>query len=243
MQVRAFVFDLWGTLVPSPTGRRDDVVCAMAADLGVETSAYAAAFRDSHAERFTGASGSLEHTVEALAARCGGTPSVVAVARAARRRLDLTRSLLAAGDESLAVLDELRERGFRLGLVTDSSVETPTLWSKTPLAARFDAVAFSCLLGVRKPDPAIFLAGLERLGVPARECAYVGDGGGGELSAAQALGMRAVRLATVHDDPSSRYDDDVAFVGPRVAGLRDLLGLPWASAPFVFEVDEFDEAD
>jgi putative hydrolase of the HAD superfamily len=231
MQVRAFVFDLWGTLVPSPVSRRDDAVRAMAADLGVDASAYAAAFRDSHAERFTGVGGSLEDTIAALAARCGGTPSAVAVARAARRRLELTRSLLAAGDESLAVLDELRARGFRLGLVTDSSIETPTLWYQTPLAARFDAVAFSCLLGVRKPDPAIFLACLERLGAPPGDCVYVGDGGGGELSAAQTLDMHAVRLVAAHDDPSSRYDDDVAFVGPRVAGLRDLLALPWASGP------------
>ena len=231
MPVRAFVFDLWGTLVPSPVARRDGVVRAMAADLGVEASAYAAAFRDSYAERFTGAGGSLEHTVETLAVRCGAAPSAVAVARAARRRLELTRSLLAAGDDSLAVLDELRERGFRLGLVTDSSIETPTLWSQTPLASRFDAVAFSCVLGVRKPDPAIFLACLERLGTPPGDCVYVGDGGGGELSAAQALGMHAVRLAVAHDDPASRYDDDVAFVGPRVAGLRDLLALPWTNGP------------
>ena len=172
--IRAVVFDLWGTLVLLPRGRRDAVIPAMAADLGVEASAFAAAFRESYVERFTGATGSIEDTVDELAVRCGGSPSRAAVARAAARRLELIRSSLVAGDEALSVLDELRARGFRLGLVTDCSVETPTLWLQSTLAARFDAVAFSCVLGVRKPDPAVFLACLESLGVLPDACAYVG---------------------------------------------------------------------
>ena len=125
----------------------------MAADLGVEASAFAAAFRESYVERFTGATGSIEDTVDELAVRCGGSPSRAAVARAAARRLELIRSSLVAGDEALSVLDELRARGFRLGLVTDCSVETPTLWLQSTLAARFDAVAFSSSSGRTQARP------------------------------------------------------------------------------------------
>jgi len=228
--VRAVLFDLWGTLVASPAELRDACVRAMAADLGVDPFCYADAFCDSHGERFTGATGSLHDTVLSMAERCGGAPDRTAVARAAKRRIDLTRSLLTPSDETLAVLDELRTRGFLLALVTDSSIETPTLWRETPLAPRLDQAAFSCLLGVRKPDPELFLHACEGLGVTPRECAYVGDGGGHELTAATALGMLAVRLRPRDAAASDRYDDDSAFAGAEVAALSELLSLPWATA-------------
>jgi len=226
--VRAAVFDLWGTLVPSPVARRDGVCRAMGADLDVDPDAYAAAYRSSYSERFTGTLGSLDETVLELARRCGGDPDGTAVARAARRRVELTREMLVASAETLAVLDELALRGFCLGLVTDSSAETPRLWAETPLASRFGAMTFSCLLGKRKPDPAIFLATLECLGVRPNEAVYVGDGGGGELTAAERLGMLAIRLQT---GPEERYDDDSGFLGTEVASLQELLVQPWAVSP------------
>ena len=65
----------------------------------------------------------------------------------------MTRELLVADDQTLTVLDALREAGFRLGLVSDSSIETPTAWPGCPLASRIEVTAFSCLLDVRKPHP------------------------------------------------------------------------------------------
>jgi putative hydrolase of the HAD superfamily len=225
----AVLFDLWGTLVASPADRRETCFREMAADLGVDPGRYAEAFRESHGERFTGATGSPRDTVLTMTERCGRTPADAAVARAAQRRIDLTRSLLTPGDEALFVLDELRARGFALGLVTDSSIEAPGLWRSTPFAARVDQAVFSCVVGVRKPDPALFLHACEALRVTPRECAYVGDGGGGELTAAAALGMRAVRLRAPGVASSDRNDDDTAFAGPDVRGLTEILSLPWAT--------------
>jgi putative hydrolase of the HAD superfamily len=224
---RAILFDLWGTLVPGiPPSVRDAVSVAMAADLGVDPDAFAAAYRESYRDRFTGATGTLEQTVAGLARRCGGEPSAAAVARAAGRRLDLTRRLLRSDDETLAVLDALLARGVALALVSDSSAETPALWPGSPLSARVPVTAFSCLLGVRKPDPAIYRHALGRLGLEPGACLYVGDGGGGELTGAAALGLQVVRLRPPGGDPSDRYDDDDSFGGPEVAALADLLMLP-----------------
>jgi putative hydrolase of the HAD superfamily len=228
---RAILFDLWGTLVPPiPPSVRDDVSRGMATDLGVDPEAFVAAYRESYQERFTGETGSLEVTIRLLAKRCGGSPSATAVAAAADRRLDLIRLLLASDAVSLATLDEVHGRGFRLGLVSDSSVETPMLWSSSPLATRMDAVAFSCLVGLRKPDPRLFLRVAGELACAAADCAYIGDGDGHELTASTALGMRAVRLLTAGDLQSDRYDDDSEFAGASVASLNALLGLPWARA-------------
>jgi putative hydrolase of the HAD superfamily len=222
----AVVFDLWGTLVPGiPPSVRDAVSREMAADLGVDPAAFAAAYRDSYRERFLGTTGTLEETVTLLAGRCGGSPATPAVRRAAARRLELTRRLLTSDAATLSVLDELLARGFLLALVSDSSVETSELWPGSPLAGRIAVTAFSCVVGARKPDPELYLHAVRRLGVPAQECAYVGDGGGGELTGAASLGMRAIRLNT-GDDPTDRYDDDAAFAGAQIHTLGELLALP-----------------
>ncbi len=223
----AVVFDLWGTLVPGmPPSVRDAVSHEMAADLGVDPVAFAAAYGDSYRERFLGATGTLEETVTLLAGRCGASPAAPAARRAAARRLDLVRRLLEPDAAALSVLDELVARGLRLALVSDSSVETPEVWPDSPLARRIPVTAFSCVVGARKPDPALYLHAVRQLGVPAQQCVYVGDGGGGELTGAATLGMRAIRLSTGGARPTDRYDDDAAFAGDEIASLDELLALP-----------------
>ena len=46
-----------------------------------------------------------------------------------------------------------------------------------------------------KPAPAIFRQCAQMLDVKPEDCLYVGDGGSQELTAARALGMRAVQAA------------------------------------------------
>jgi putative hydrolase of the HAD superfamily len=221
----AIIFDLWGTLIAPGVDRRDAVSRLMARDLGVDAAAFVAVVPASHAVRFVGATGSLVETLRTLARRCGGDPTDDRLARAAARRLAMTRELLVADDETLAVLDELRGRGLVLGLVTDSSIETPTAWPDSPLAARFGATAFSCLEGVRKPRPEIYLACTRRLGVEPRDCLYVGDGDSRELTGAASLGMTAVRFSGFSGSDGVHYDGDADFNGPEIARLRDLVDL------------------
>lgn len=224
MPAAIVLFDLWGTLVSGIAREvRDAVSRDMAADLAVDAEAFAAASRDSHAERFIGATGTLAETVQALAARCGGSPSAAAVARAAERRLVLTRRLLRADAATLSVVDALRAAGSRLAVVSDSSAETPLLWSQSPLGKRIPVTAFSCVVGVRKPDPAIYLHAVDALQVLPEDCLFVGDGDGHELSGAAALGMRVVRLRSPGDRPADRYDDDHDFDGPEIHTLAGLL--------------------
>ena len=66
--------------------------------------------------------------------------------------------------DALAILQALRQAGFLTGLVSDCTIETPTQWPNSSLARLLQATAFSCLLGVRKPDPAIYLHAVAQLG-------------------------------------------------------------------------------
>jgi len=227
------LFDLFGTLVsfgPKVSLERDAVSREMGRDLGVDPTAFAAAIHDSFDARVRGLMGSLEETVRVLAEALGGAPDRQSVARAVERRLALTRAQLAVDGETLEVLDRLRMAGLRVALVSDCSIEAPTVLATTALGARFDALAFSCTLGVRKPDPAIYLQALLQLGLAPAECVFVGDGGSCELSGATALGMHAIRLRRSGDDPTTRYDDDTEFCGAEVGSLIELLEEPRVAA-------------
>jgi HAD superfamily hydrolase (TIGR01509 family) len=83
------------------------------------------------------------------------------------------------------------------------------------LAELFDVVIDSHLVGLSKPDPAIFRHALERLGVEPLEAVFVGDSYAHDALAARAAGMRAVLL-----DPLDLHPEAVC---PRIRSLGDLL--------------------
>src|SRR5258708_741174 len=101
--------------------------------------------------------------------------------------------------------------------------ELPAAWPGLPVAELFDAAAFSCEIGARKPDPIVFKTIAGRLGVVPEDCLYVGDGGGHELTGSSAVGMTAVMLRAPDwhlNDAHAREDD---WPGESVASFTELL--------------------
>lgn len=75
------------------------------------------------------------------------------------------------------VVRELFQRGYRLGIISNtvSSEETPNLVKKFGIDQYFEITILSCNFGKRKPDPSIFHAATDWMGVAPSNCAYVGD--------------------------------------------------------------------
>ncbi|MBM3315776.1 HAD family hydrolase [candidate division WOR-3 bacterium] len=96
--------------------------------------------------------------------------------------------------ETLAGLARLRRLGLRLGLVSNCGRDEVESWPDSPLAPLFDATVFSCDVGLRKPDPAIYLLAAARLRAESARCLFIGDGGSDELAGARAAGMTPVLL-------------------------------------------------
>jgi putative hydrolase of the HAD superfamily len=93
-------------------------------------------------------------------------------------------------------LARLRRAGLRLGVVSNSDGRVEEALTAAGLRSYFDIVVDSALVGVEKPDPAIFRAALEALNVAAEEALYVGDLYEVDVLGANAAGMAAVLLAT-----------------------------------------------
>ena len=90
------------------------------------------------------------------------------------------------------VLDELRARGHRLGVVTAKRRATVELaFARIPIEHLFETVVGGDETAEHKPHPAPLLLALERLGARAGEAAYVGDSPF-DMEAAKAAGLFAI---------------------------------------------------
>ncbi len=76
---------------------------------------------------------------------------------------------------SVETLDALRRRGYRIAVVSNADGRVRGLLEAAGLAPHLEFVVDSAEVGVEKPDPRIFHAATERLGLPPAACAYVGD--------------------------------------------------------------------
>jgi len=132
--------------------------------------------------------------------------------------------------DTLGVLRTLRDRGLRLGLVSNLTL-LPHLMradlERLGILELLDATTFSSEVGTRKPDPAIFADALTKLDVEAAATVFVGDRLLDDIGGAQSAGMRAVltqqfRREEPADDP--RPDaviaslDELPYVLDRLGG-------------------------
>jgi len=97
--------------------------------------------------------------------------------------------------ETVAVLEALRERGFRLGVVSNGTAGIARCLEIAGITERVDFVLVSALVGWEKPAREIFLKGLEAVGLEADEVVFVGDDYEADVRGARAVGMEAVLIA------------------------------------------------
>lgn len=222
--VQAVVFDFFGTLTPPrPDALRAAEKHSSADILAIDRERWIAELDAVWEQRIRGELGDVRSVFRHVARRLGQEPSERLLAAAVKARLDDYVGAAALRPGALRALTELKAAGFALALVTDTSPELPEVWGRLAVAPLFDATVFSCVEGTRKPDPAMFLAACDRLGLEPNSCLYVGDGGSNELAGASAVGMRAVMFKPEDWDLHPGGDRPAFWSGPTVAALPELL--------------------
>lgn len=100
-------------------------------------------------------------------------------------------------DDTPATLARLKERGYRLGVVSNRHYGGRPFYDDLQCMGLLDYIqyehmAISADLGVRKPHPAIFLHALRVLQASPQEAAMVGDSLRADIAGAKSLGLLAV---------------------------------------------------
>jgi putative hydrolase of the HAD superfamily len=135
------------------------------------------------------------------------------------------------GSTTHALLEALRNRGLRLGIVSNAFDPAWLLHrdlADTGVAERIDFAVFSSEVGKRKPHAAIFERALEALGVEAGETVFVGDRLYEDVRGAGELGMVTVQALWFRADehPDGREPDFQAFTQMDVLNVVERLNSP-----------------
>ena len=96
------------------------------------------------------------------------------------------------GEESRSVLETLRERGHRMVLVTNFYGNIQAVLRSYALDGFFDTIVESAVVGVRKPDAAIWRLGVEAAQRTPEGCIAIGDSFDKDILPARAAGCRTV---------------------------------------------------
>jgi putative hydrolase of the HAD superfamily len=225
--LRAVCFDLFNTLVN--VGTVPTHVGGTTAELlGVEASAWnQACFSDDHE-----ICRPTEHVdvIRALAHSLDPDIPLACIEDAARQRQARFDYALTTqvSREVVNTLQKLRDQGYQTALISNASTAEVQAWPDSPLQSLFDVSVFSCHVGMKKPDPAIYHYTADQLGVATQHCAFVGDGGSDEHHGAHASGMTPLWLTShLKADTISRrqaqVQDKIAASFSSLAAVADWL--------------------
>ncbi|MGH7774368.1 MAG: HAD family hydrolase [Candidatus Binatia bacterium] len=135
-----------------------------------------------------------------------------------RRILDEEQRDIVFFDGVPATLHRLKKTGLRLGVVTntfDATSDKLEWFRRAGIDSVWDSFATSCELKVCKPDPRIYLAALNPLGVRPHEAAFVGH------SAIELRGAKALGLTTV----AFNRDSETVTADHTISKFTELLSL------------------
>jgi len=111
-----------------------------------------------------------------------------------------------------ALLRFATRAGVRLALLSNAPQPLAAAIDQSEWSPGFDRRFYSCRLGRAKPDPAVFEAVLDNLGVTPQSVLFIDDRAE-NVRAAAALGLRAVRFTSAQELPGQLDDWETGAAG------------------------------
>ena len=189
---QAILFDRFETLITESQIRPAGMV-ALAPQLGCDREVFRTEWKTLRPAAITGRV-TLCQALTLIATKAGRDLDDVTVHRLCDERIRTKAGPFEqAEDQILILIDYLRSRNLRLGVISNCLAEDVAAWPRCSLASRFDCAVFSFDVGLAKPNPAIYIEATRRLQVDASQTWFIGDGGSDELTGATQAGLRAFR--------------------------------------------------
>jgi HAD superfamily hydrolase (TIGR01549 family) len=127
--------------------------------------------------------------------------------------------------ESREVIRELFRRGYRIGLIsnTTSSSEAPLTLKELGLDECVEYIALSNVIGKRKPDPQIFWIATDAMRVDPGRCAFVGDKPSRDVAGSRNAGFAKVILIQWPGKEHKKIEDPHLQPDHSIKNLKALL--------------------
>jgi putative hydrolase of the HAD superfamily len=119
--------------------------------------------------------------------------------------------------DAVPVLTALRQRGYKIGLVSNWDGTLATLCAEWGLTEHLDYIGDSTVFGERKPSVAFFRHVQNELGVAPEAAFHVGDTYDADVAGARAAGITPILLDSLGCEKRT--------CDYRIAGLRDVLAV------------------
>jgi putative hydrolase of the HAD superfamily len=225
MKYKAVIFDLFGTLVENlPESEYRSMLVGVASLVLADKDRFISLWSGYSDELFTG----NREVADCISIVCNKTGLALVDGRLADAYTIMTdpvRLKLEPPADTLALLSYLSTRNYRIGLISNCSKEVPVLWNDSLLAPLIEKPVFSCSVGLKKPDPHIYLLASEWLRVKPNECLFVDDNLG-SLKGAATAGMLPVLKRTELDYVYDKNRPEVeSWSGLAVDEISELIDI------------------
>jgi putative hydrolase of the HAD superfamily len=175
-------------------------------------------------DRMNGNFPTIQANLLGICSGLGMAPGAGKISAAAAIRIGVSGRLVKPRPDALETLETIRGRGMKTALITDCTPEVPGHVGRSLFVSLFDAMVFSSVVRMKKPDPRIYGIACAKLGVGPAECLYVGDGGSGELTGAGKLGMTPLRINAQDIEYSLGHKSEaLTWPGLTVRSLKAVL--------------------
>jgi putative hydrolase of the HAD superfamily len=193
---KAVLFDLFHTLTGLESSWTDRPSTSEV--LGVSGKAWNEQLLEKSHWRLSGEEKDPTVTIEKMARAIDPSIPDERIKKAVENRLiRFEEALTKIPGVNLEVLKKIREMGKKIALISNADASEVATWPSSPLKPFFNAVVFSCDVGCVKPEKEIYEITLQRIGLKAGDCLFVGDGGSGELEGAKNVGLETVFFSGV----------------------------------------------
>lgn len=196
-RIQAVTLDVGGTLI-DPWPSVGHVYAEIAAQHGVEDAnpeqlnrQFAKAWRTK--ANFDYSRAAWSEIVAKTFCATGGSCSTVSFFSELYERF-ATPDVWRIYDDVVPALEKLRQRGIKLGVISNWDERLRPLLGRLKLDGFFDPIVVSGEVGAHKPDPQIFSNAVQKLQLRAELVLHVGDSLNEDVEGARKAGLRAVKL-------------------------------------------------
>jgi putative hydrolase of the HAD superfamily len=209
VKLRAVIFDLGGVVVGSPLHAIAEYEREHGIPQGFVNRVVADTAPGGAWSRLERGEIGLEAFYGAFEADCSAAGERID----ARRMMERMAAAALPRPRMLHAVARIRAEGLATAALTNNWETDEPSRAPHPLAGHFDAFVESRVVGLRKPDPAIYHYACEQLGVAPAEAVFLDDIGS-NLKAARRLGMHTIKV----EEPGAALVELEAMLGFPLGG-------------------------